>query len=413
MDWFVAFWAVNGVGHAGIVPNTSSYCAGISRVRQKPQQTKKHSSERREKAAGLIKENQDEIFTRWEKQIRGDIPAAKGQDKLLLRDHLAPHLVAVIELLRNSTTESARKHNQVESLDTTPNTSHGRLRATLPGYSVEQVIQEYIVLRQVITDLITQNDLLDEEILEIVSAVNENALTHAVTHFANSLQILRQKAVSMLMHDMKTPLNAVLLTAELVKAQYREQEGKMDTIVGNVKKVDRMVDELLDAVRLEAGQGLELQFTKTDLRKVLENAVDGAALAYPNRVELILPDAAAEGMFDQSGVARAVENLVSNGLKYGAPNEKVRVELSQDADSYTVSVHNWGEPIEDEDKAEIFVAFARSHDPEKNRRQQGWGLGLAYVKAVAKGHGGDAKVDSTKDYGTTFSIHLPRRQSAA
>lgn len=380
---------------------------------KKPKTPQKHSSELRKKAADLIKENREEIFRRWEEQVRSDIPAAKDQDKLLLRNHLAPYLVAITDLLRNSTTESARSHNQVESMDTTPNITHGRLRATLPGYSVEQVIQEYIVLRQVITDLITQHNLLDEEVLEIISAVNENALTHAVTQFANSLQILRQKAVSMLMHDMKTPLNTVAITAELVKAQYREQEGKMKTIVDNVKRVDHMVDELLDAVRLEAGQGLELQFTETDLRKILKNATDGAALAYPDRVELILPDESADGMFDQSGIARAVENLVSNGLKYGDPNEKVRVELGQNADGYTVSVHNWGEPIDDEDQAEIFVAFARSHDPERNRRQQGWGLGLAYVKAVAEGHGGDARVVSTKGHGTSFSIHFPRRQSAA
>lgn len=372
----------------------------------------KRSAERRQKAAKLIEQNQEDIFDRWEQQVRRDIPAAKDQDKLLLWDHLAPYLVAITDLLRHSTTDTARQHRSSEDFDISPSETHGRLRATLPGYSVQQVIREYIVLRQVITDLIAQHDLLDESVLEIISAVNENAMIHAATQFTKSLAILREKAVSTLMHDIKSPLNVVAMTAALVRTQAKDQQTSMDMIVGNVKKVGRLVDELLDAVRLGAGQGLELQFTELDLRTALHEATEGAILAHPNRLDLLLPDEPAIGFFDASGIARAVENLVSNGLKYGDAREKVRVELRKEAQAYIISVHNWGEPIDDADWPELFVTFARSRNPAKNRLQKGWGLGLAYVKAVAEGHGGEVNVESSLDSGTTFQIVLPRKQTS-
>lgn len=369
------------------------------------------SSGKRREAADLIANNREEIFRRWEEQVRKDIAAATDQDRMLLRNHLAPYLCSIVELLRNATTESAREHTITDELDDAPNKTHGRLRATLSGYSVEQVIEEYVALRQIITDLITQNGLLDEEVLEIICAVNENAMRHASTQFTNSLHILRQKAVSMLMHDVRTPLNIISVTAELVKRQSEAQEDNMDLVLTNARKIDRMVEQLLDAVRLEAGQGLKLQFTEADLRDTLYNSTEGALLIDPGRVQLSLPDEPAVGKFDLSGIARAVGNLVSNGLKYGDPKEKVTVELTQDARSYTISVHNWGEPIEDHEQASIFVTFARSQDAGKNYSEKGWGLGLAYVEAITEAHGGRVKVESSEHSGTTFSLVLPRESS--
>jgi signal transduction histidine kinase len=216
----------------------------------------------------------------------------------------------------------------------------------------------------------------------------------------------------MLMHDIRNPLNVVSITAELVKARSGDEAGRIDTILANTAKIDTMVTELLDAVRLEADQGLDLKFVLCDVRTSIQASTEGAQLAYPGRIEISLPAEPAVGMIDASGLARAVENLISNTIKYGDSKEQVRVELRCTPDWFIIAVHNWGQPIE-KDQATIFVTFARSEDPEKNYLEKGWGLGLAYVKAVAEGHGGEVRVESSKKNGTTFSILIPREPEKA
>lgn len=370
---------------------------------------KKHDLGIRRVAADLLDNNLEAILSRWEDEVRRNIPAARNQEKLLLRDHLLPYLTSLSEMLRETSVMSARERSHPdEDFDASPNEIHGRLRATLPGYSIEEVINEYITLRQIVTDYIEHEGLLSQEVLEVICAVNEKAIMHAATHFSTSLQTLRQRAVSMLMHDIRNPLNVVSITAELVKVKSENLAGNMDTILANAAKIDKMVTELLDAVKLQAGEGLELQFAQCDLCHTVAVAAEGANLAYPDRIEVRVPEQPAEGLFDSSGIARAVENLVSNAIKYGDSEEKVLLELSVSEDSFKISVHNWGHPIEERDQATIFVTFSRSQDPEKNFREKGWGLGLAYVKAVAEGHGGEVQVESSEEQGTTFSIILPR-----
>lgn len=364
----------------------------------------------RYEAAELIDQNMEEILSRWEVIVRRDIPAARHQEKLLLRNHLIPYLVTLVQMLREGSVKSARSRTTGRpDFDTSANETHGRLRATLPGYSVEQVIDEYIAFRQTITDFIESHGFLNAQVLEVICAVNEKAVLHAATQFTASLQILRQHAVSMLMHDIRNPLNVISTTAELIKAKSGKHSDHMESIMANTGKIDSMVSELLDAVRLEAGQGLELKFTRRDLREAIQISVEGACLAYPKRIRLKLPDQPAMGMIDPSAFARAVENLISNAVKYGDSHKEVLVELETTANAFIISVHNWGKPIDDKDQATVFVTFARSQDPEKNHHERGWGLGLAFVKAVAEGHGGEVRLESSEHRGTTFSILLPRR----
>jgi signal transduction histidine kinase len=213
----------------------------------------------REQAAELIEQNVEDILSRWETYVRRDIPAARHQEKILLRDHLVPYLSTLAEMLKRLSIKSARHGTKAcPDFDTSANEIHGRMRATLPGYSVDEVIDEYIALRQTISDFVEANGLLDAEVQEVICAANEKAILHAATHFTGSLQILRQRAVSMLMHDIRNPLNVVSITAELVKAKSEDHAKSMDTVLANTRKIDKMVTELLDAVRLEAGQGLEL-----------------------------------------------------------------------------------------------------------------------------------------------------------
>jgi hypothetical protein len=131
-------------------------------------------SEIRQKAAELIENNMEDILSRWEEHVRRDIPAARSQERILLRDHLLPYLATMAKMMKGLSVKSARESSgKLTHFDSSANEIHGRLRATLPGYSVEEVIDEYIALRQTIADFIESHGLLDAEVLEVVCALNE------------------------------------------------------------------------------------------------------------------------------------------------------------------------------------------------------------------------------------------------
>lgn len=365
--------------------------------------------ELRVKAADYVTHNKAQILARWEKSVRAKIEAAKDQNHLLLRNHLVQYLDNLLNLLRSPNLDEVKEAiSDDRRFHVSANKSHGRLRATLPGYSVSAVIEEYNVLRSTITAALDEEGLLDQHVLEVVATVSEKAISHAASYFTNSIHTLRKKAVSMLMHDLRNPLNVISTTAALTKAKGDGSAGEMEIIRKNVEKMDLLITELLDAVRLEAGEGLELEFDFCDLRETLQVCMEAASLVYPDRVKSSLPGTPAMGMFDSAAVSRVIENLLSNAVKYGAPNTDITLRLEDEPDAYRMSVHNWGAPIDESEQETIFVTFARSHDPEKNYKRQGWGLGLAYAKAIAEGHGGSVEVSSDAESGTTFTIVLPK-----
>lgn len=353
-----------------------------------------------QRAARLISEQQAVLLDRWENAVRSRLPAARHQETLLLRNNLLLFLDVVATRLANP----ADGHGTQKGEAAEANRSHGRLRATLAGYSVEQLVEEYIILRATITELLKEHDLLDHAVLEIVMAVNEQAVLSAVQEFVDSLQNLRQKAVSMLMHDIRNPLNVITITAELVKAKTPEHVGTMDRILTNSEKIDRMVGELLDAVRLQAGQGVELRRKSCELSHVLQVAVESAQLTYPGVIVAHLPEYPIHGLFDPAAISRAVENLLANAVKYGLPEGPVTITMQLLDDVVYIAVHNRGDPIAAQDSARIFIAFQRASKPDN---RHGWGLGLAYVKAVADGHNGTVDVASSWEQGTTFTLRLP------
>lgn len=356
------------------------------------------------KAAQLIVEQQAVIMDRWENAVREDVPAAQSQETLLLRNNLLSYIEFVVRRLRGVPAADAQEADNAAEASRT----HGRLRATLAGYSVEQVIDEYIAMRRILADLLAQQGVLDVAVLEVLSAESEKAIYNAVKEFNNSLQTLRQKAVSMLMHDIRNPLNVITITAETVQVRQPDQGQDMQRILQNGKKIDRMVGELLDAVRLQAGQGLELAVELHDVSALVQLVVDSARVAYPDHViEAKLGADPIMAHIDSAAVTRAVENLVSNAVKYGSSAHEKKVSLSVKGSEVHIAVHNWGNPIEHKEHTRIFVAFERSQDPRANRVQLGWGLGLTYVKAVAEGHGGHILLDSTPETGTVFTLVLP------
>jgi signal transduction histidine kinase len=113
-----------------------------------------------------------------------------------------------------------------------------------------------------------------------------------------------------------------------------------------------------------------------------------------------------QGWWDRGALKRAVENLISNAIKYGCPHTPVTVRTDEVHERLMLSVHNEGDPIPADEQECIFQMYRRA-ESAKNSVKQGWGIGLPYVRAVAESHGGSIGVDSGAGRGTTFIIDIP------
>jgi signal transduction histidine kinase len=222
---------------------------------------------------------------------------------------------------------------------------------------------------------------------------------------------LRDQFVAMLSHDLRNPLASVQLTAQILARRADCSEGcrkDAEKIKRIISGADAMIQDLLDASRVRAGQPFPIRPQSCRLAPVLEHLVSDLRAMHGDRFLLKMSSQGIEGQWDVSAIRRAVENLATNALKYGKKEGLISLTVSDSSDAILISVHNQGNPISKEDQMKLFDPFVRVTKIPSNGIQ-GWGIGLAVVKGVAEAHGGSVSVESTQELGTTFILKLPRR----
>lgn len=147
---------------------------------------------------------------------------------------------------------------------------------------------------------------------------------------------------------------------------------------------------------------IEVKFC--DLDGIIRQVVEELDLSYPDCLKF-QTKGKCEGYWDESGLRRIIENLVTNAIKYGDEKTSIVLSLSQDQNSAELGVHNFGKPIPPE---EISILFEQYRRLKSSHSKAGWGLGLTMVKGMVDAHNGSILVESEKDKGTTFIIKLPK-----
>ena len=170
-----------------------------------------------------------------------------------------------------------------------------------------------------------------------------------------------------------------------------------------------MVTDLLDAHRVDAGEGLPLTLTEFDLVALVQTLAEELNQQYGGRMIVRAPGEL-RGRWSSPYLRRAIWNLVVNGLKYGAPDAPVVVEVRPIGEQVEISVHNEGPPMTDEQRRLLFRMFARGATPSAAGKS--WGLGLSLVRGAAEAHGGSVEMTSDAR-GTTFTIKIPRNDLAS
>jgi PAS domain S-box-containing protein len=235
-----------------------------------------------------------------------------------------------------------------------------------------------------------------------------------ITSF-KKLDLLKSEFVATVSHDLRSPLTLVRGYAsmlEIVGELNDQQKSFVRMIVSGVENMTKLVINLLDLGRIEAGVGLKLEMVP--VQDILHNVTNNLRLqAAQQRIQMkveLAPDLVQFIEADQALLQQALHNLVDNAIKYTEKGKVVvRAESRQDEMLFTVS--DTGSGIAPIDQPHLFEKFYRgAHAGSK--RTGGSGLGLAIVKSIADWHGGRVWVESQLGKGSTFYLALPIKQSS-
>lgn len=235
-----------------------------------------------------------------------------------------------------------------------------------------------------------------------------------ITHF-KELEQLKSDFVATVSHDLRSPLTLMRGYAtmlQMVGELNEQQKGYVRKIVSGVENMTRLVNNLLDLGRIEAGIGLQI-------KRVLVNEVSGEVInslqlqAVQKDIHLVQETVGQNKSMvveaDRALIQQAMYNLVENAIKYTAVGGQVKIRLENRDSTVLVEVHDTGIGIAPLDLPHLFEKFYRSGRREAYQ-QRGTGLGLAIVKSIAERHGGRVWVDSQLGKGSVFSLELPCEQ---
>ncbi|MBS1962394.1 MAG: PAS domain-containing protein [Bdellovibrionales bacterium] len=236
----------------------------------------------------------------------------------------------------------------------------------------------------------------------------EFALRESITDLQRERE-LRERFVTTLTHDLRSPLTAAKLTAEMIAKEPPSPGVLMalaNRISGNISRADRMVRDLLDANRLKAGESLPLRLANHCLNDIVQSAVDSLRVLHGERFQ-IHAEVTVRGRWCRSSLKRILDNLCGNAAKYGAPGTPITIGIElEGSDSVVLSVHNFGWPIPREEQAGLFRPYHRTKTAECGG-ERGWGLGLALVRGLAEAHSGGVALAYSDERGTRFDVRLP------
>ncbi len=218
---------------------------------------------------------------------------------------------------------------------------------------------------------------------------------------------LRRDLVANVSHELRTPITALqVLLENLVDGVEPPEVETFAVMLSQVERLGRLVQQLLDLSRLEAGV-VPLDRQPFDVEGLLETAVRESQLSDPNvrmTVSVDPPDLELEA--DQERLHQVVANLVENAVRHSPPNGTVEVHACRRADRVSIEVSDDGPGIPDAEAARVFERFYRP-DTARSSRDGGAGLGLAIAKWIVDLHGGDIHPERREPHGCRMVVTIP------
>ena len=224
------------------------------------------------------------------------------------------------------------------------------------------------------------------------------------------LSELRADFVSLVSHELRSPMAAVIGATRTLQDRWRmlsaaQRESFLALIGDETSRLAELVGDVLDTSRIEAGT-FSYRFEEVDLRRVVDEAVEAAALAQQEVPVLASVHGALPAIRgDHARLRQVLGNLIENAVKYSPEGGEVRVSAAAANGAVRIAVRDAGPGIPQEHQRQIFEKFGRA-DVEGGSKP-GTGLGLFIARSIAEAHGGALDVSSENEAGSTFTLTLP------
>lgn len=255
-------------------------------------------------------------------------------------------------------------------------------------------------------DIVSFNEAVDE-----MQFVGHILALRNVSEFKRLDQV-KSDFLATVSHELKTPLASLNLSLKLLQDE-RTAPDKRQQLAQSMRqqtqRLQRMVGELLDVSRLEAGAGIQLDIRPTDLRDVVRFATDTVQAQLADRqlrLDVQLPADLPLAAADVEKTTWVLINLLANAIRYSPLGETLTVQAQARPDALEISVQDHGPGIAPEHHERIFQRFAQV--PNQSEYRGGSGLGLSIAREFIQGQGGRLWVESELGSGSRFAFTLPR-----
>lgn len=226
------------------------------------------------------------------------------------------------------------------------------------------------------------------------------------------LEKIKEETLNIVVHELRSPLNSVIGFSDLLLQPSSFDEASKQQFITLIHqsghKLLKLVNRFLDVMRLESGRQqifrvpVYLPYVVQMLMDLLRPQAEEKSVSFSFKCEGEIPTILAS----EELMAEAIQNLMTNAIKYGDPNRTIEMELHATAESVIFSITDYGYGIPPEAQQKLFTKFYRVQSP-MHSKEIGTGLGLAYVKEIVSRHGGTITFESNPHIGTRFTITLP------
>ncbi|SJZ60204.1 HAMP domain-containing sensor histidine kinase [Selenihalanaerobacter shriftii] len=227
------------------------------------------------------------------------------------------------------------------------------------------------------------------------------------------LEQLQKEFVANVSHELKTPLTSiqgfVKAIRDKVVVDEKDQEEYLNIILSEVKRLTRLVNDLLDLSQIESGQ-ITMNISEYDLGKTIEQTILNLQPQIDKKELNIItniPDIDLNLLMDRDRIGQVLLNLLNNAITFTPKEGKIKVKVKEIGTKVKVSIEDNGPGIPEEELKYIWNRFHKV-DKARTRTSNGTGLGLSIVKEIIEQHQGQITVESELDKGTKFSFILPR-----
>ncbi len=238
--------------------------------------------------------------------------------------------------------------------------------------------------------------------------INQYRLKQKANKKLRELDRMKTSFFENLSHEFRTPLTLIMAPIkERIVAADKQEKKVLDLVLNNAEKLLKLINELLDLAKLEAGAFTIHKSTVevSQFFKVLSASFSSYASSKSIMFKVEVPKKKTWLSMDPEVLSKVCNNLLSNAFKFTPEGGEVSLQVEYENDILKIQIADNGIGVPTEDQDKVFNRFEQSE--RSGKLQQGTGIGLALVKELTQAHGGEVTLESISDQGSTFIVFIP------